>query len=1059
MALKKTVPQKTTTAKAKRATAAELKPATTALRAKAARAKSQSFPIVGIGASAGGLEAFTQLLGALPLDTGLAFVLVQHLDPKHESMLTTLLARATRLPIHEARDGMRIEANHIYVIPPNTNLAVLHGRLSLMPRTEARGQHLSVDFFFRSLAADQKSRAIGVILSGTASDGTEGLRAIKAEGGLTFAQDEKSAKYDGMPHSAIAAGVVDFVLPPEGIARELARLGREAYIALPAAAKAGDALPEGDEDLNKVFILLRSATGVDFSFYKPTTLKRRIARRMMLHKIEPLATYVRFLKQTPNEVDALYQDLLINVTSFFREPEVFEALKKRVFPQLLKNRPPRTPIRIWVPGCSTGEEAYSIVIALLEFLGNKGASVPVQVFATDISEPAIDKARAGIYPAGIAAVVSAARRGRFFVKHAGGFQISKAVRDVCVFARQDVTKDPPFSKLDLISCRNLLIYFGPMLQTRVIPTFHYALKPDGLLLLGGSETIGGFADLFALADSRHKLYTRKPAGSPRGVMSSTFTAPPALLLHGASRMEFELPHHGQPEEEAKPGQTAAPASAAGFDYQKEADRIVLGKYTPPGVVVNEHLDILQFRGYTGAYLEPAPGAASLNILKMAREGLLLDLRGAINDAKRRNGPARRTGVQVKSNGGFHEVNVEVVPLHPAPSSRAGCFLVLFEVAAPAALRGVGAEPEAAPVPPGTKARSAKSAKLPLVLPRGVAPISASRRVALTPRGEHDKLLTKLRQELTATREYLQSVIADHERTNQELQSANEEILSSNEERQSTNEEMETAREELQSTNEEMTTVNDELHTRNTELGQVNGDLVNLLNSVQIPIVMLGGDLRIRRFTPLAEQVLNLIHTDVGRPLSNLRPNIIVPEFKRLITEVMDSLTPKEVEVQDIEGRWYSLRIRPYTTLENKIDGVTLALVDIDTVRRALAQAREAREFADAIVETVRHPLLVLDGDLRVKTANQAFYKLFHVRPAETENRFVYNLGKAQWDIAKLRELLERILPKNSRFENFEVDAEFPGVGRKKLVLNARRIADERLETKSILLAIEEAKSP
>ena len=1008
MALKKTVPRKTTAGKVKRATAAELKPATTALRTKAARAKSQSFPIVGIGASAGGLEAFTQLLGALPLDIGLAFVLVQHLDPKHESMLTALLARATPLPIHEARDEMRIEANHIYVIPSNANLAVLHGRLSLMPRTETRGQHLSVDFFFRSLAADQKSRAIGVILSGTASDGTEGLRAIKAEGGLTFAQDEKSAKYDGMPHSAIAAGVVDFVLPPEGIARELARLGREPYIARPAAAKAGDALPEGDEDLNKVFILLRSATGVDFSFYKPTTLKRRIARRMMLHKIESLATYVRFLKQTPNEVDALYQDLLINVTSFFREPEVFEALKKRVFPRLLKNPPPQTPIRVWVPGCLTGEEAYSIVIALLEFLGNKGASVPVQVFATDISESAIDKARIGIYPAAIAADVSAARRRRFFVKHAGGFQISKAVRDVCVFARQDLTKDPPFSKLDLISCRNLLIYFGPMLQKRVIPTFHYALKPDGLLLLGGSETIGGFADLFALADSRHKLYTRKPA---------------------AHRMEFALPHHGQPEEEAKPGQTAAPASAAGFDYQKEADRIVLGKYTPPGVVVNEHLDILQFRGYIGAYLEPAPGAASLNILKMAREGLLLDLRGAINDAKRRNGPARRPGVQVKSNGGFHGVNVEVIPLLPTPSSRAGCFLVLFEEAAPAA----------APVPPGTKPHSTASVKLPLVA--------------------HDKLLTKLRQELTATKEYLQSVIAEHERTNQELQSANEEILSSNEERQSTNEEMETAREELQSTNEELTTVNDELHTRNTELGQSNGDLVNLLNSVQIPIVMLGGELRIRRFTPMAEQVLNLIPTDVGRPLSNLRPNIIVPEFERLITGVMDSLTPKEVEVQDIEGRWYSLRIRPYKTLENKIDGVILALVDIDTVRRALAQAREAREFADAIVETVRHPLLVLDGDLRVKTANHAFYRLFHVRPAETENRFVYNLGKAQWDIAKLRELLEGILPKNSRFENFEVDAEFPGVGRKKLVLNARRIADERLKTKSILLAIEEAKSP
>lgn len=995
MALKKSVSHAANTGNVRRA-----KPVTR--RSPALR---QSFPIVGIGASAGGLEAFTQLLGALPLDTGLAIVLVQHLDPKHESMLTALLSHATPLPIHEARDGMRLEANHVYVIPPNTNLAVLHGRLSLMPRIEARGQHLPVDYFLRSLAADQKGRAIGVILSGTASDGTEGLRAIKAEGGMTFSQDEKSAKYNGMPHSAIAAGVVDFVLPPEGIARELARIGRHPYVALPVATKAEDVLPESDEDLNKVFILLRSATGVDFSFYKPTTLKRRIARRMMLHKVESLANYIRFLKQTPGEVDALYQDLLINVTNFFREPEVFEALKKKIFPRLLKDRPARTPIRVWVPGCSTGEEAYSLAIALLEFLGARGASVPVQIFATDISEPAIDKARAGIYPAGIAADVSAARLRRFFAKHNGGFQISKAVRDVCVFARQDVTKDPPFSKLDLISCRNLLIYFGPALQKRVIPTFHYSLKPDGLLLLGNSETIGGFADLFALADRQHKLYTRKPA---------------------AHRMEFELPHHGPPEEKVDARPAAAPASLSGFDYQKEADRIVLGRYTPPGVVVNEHLDILQFRGHTGLYLEPAAGAASLNLLKMAREGLLLELRGAINDAKRRNGPARRQGVQVKSNGGFHGVDIEVIPLHSTPLSHAGCYLVLFEDAGPAG----------AAAPSGKTKRPGKPANLPPVA--------------------RDKLVAQLRQELTATREYLQSVITEHERTNEELQSANEEILSSNEELQSTNEEMTTAKEELQSTNEELTTVNDELHTRNGELSQVNSDLVNLLNSVQIPIVILGGDLRIRRFTPLAERVLNLIPTDVGRPLSDLRPNIVVPDFERLIAGVMDSLIPKELEVQDREGRWHSLRIRPYKTLENKIDGVILALVDIDTARRALTEAREARAFAEAVIETVRQPLLVLDHELRVKAANRAFCDLFRTSAEDTEKQFLFDLGKGQWNIAKLRELLEDILPKNSHFENFEMEAEFPGVGRKKLVLNARRIADDGKKTQWILLAMEEA---
>lgn len=981
----------------RKATAPPAPPPVRDRRAKVPASKTGSFPIVGIGASAGGLEAFTQLLGALPVDTGLAFVLVQHLAPQHESMLATLLSHATTMPVHEAGDGLRIAPNHIYVIPPNTNLAVLRGRISLRPRTEVRGQHLPVDFFFRSLAADRKGRAIGVILSGTASDGTEGLRAIKAEGGLTFAQDEKSAKYDGMPHSAIAAGVVDTVLPPEGIARALARLGRNPDRTLPAA-KADDPLPESDGEMSEIFILLRSATGVDFSVYKPPTLKRRIARRLALHKLETLAHYVRFLRETPQEVEALHEDLLINVTSFFREPKAFEVLARKIFPRLLKDRPAQTPIRVWVPGCSTGEEAYSLAIALIEFLGPKSARVPVQIFATDVSERAIGKARAGSYPAGIAADVSAARLRRFFGRHAGGYQISKAVRNLCVFARQDVTKDPPFSRLDLISCRNLLIYLGPDVQKRIISTFHYALKPGGLLLLGGSETIGGFAELFALADGGHKLYARKPA---------------------AHRMEMALPVRGPAETAADPAQPAAAALAAGFDYQKEADRIVLGRYTPSGVVVNEALEILQFRGPTGRYLEPASGSASLNLLKMAREGLLLELRTALSDAKRHHAPARRAGVQVKTDGGFREVTVEVTPLRSG-SAGASCYLVMFE--------------EAAPLPRTTKTASAQR-----------------------PPAAPDKFHTQLQQELTATKEYLESTIGDHERTNEELQSASEEILSTNEELQSTNEELETAKEELQSTNEELTTVNDELNTRNTELRQANNDLVNLLNGVQIPIVILGGDLRIRRFTPLAERLLNLIPTDVGRPLGDLRPQIIVPELERLIAEVMDSLAPREIEVQDRDGRWHSLRIRPYKTHENKIDGVILALVEIDTARRALAEAREAREFADAIVETVRHPLLVLDGDLRVTTANRAFYELFQVRPRETENRFVYNLGKAQWDIAKLRELLEDILPKSSRFENFEVDAEFTGVGRKKLVLNARRITDEGLKTKSILLAIEETK--
>ncbi|MCE9612026.1 MAG: PAS domain-containing protein [Chthoniobacter sp.] len=947
-------------------------------------------PIVGIGASAGGLEAFTQLLAALPAHTGLALVLVQHLDPAHASRLTELLARATRRPVHEICEGMSVEPDHVYVIPPNSDLSILHGRLSLTPRTKARGLHLPVDTFFRALAADQQRHAIGVILSGTASDGTEGLRAIKAAGGLTFAQEEKSAQHDGMPRSAIAAGVVDRVLPPEGIARELARVGRHPYVVQSAAAE--DPLPDSGDDMRKIFILLRAASGVDFSFYKPTTLKRRIARRMTLQKVDSLAHYVRFLRQTPGEVAALFDDMLINVTSFFREPDTFTALQKDVFPRLLADRSPETPLRVWVPGCSTGEEAYSLAIALLEFLGESSTPVPVQIFASDVSEPAIEKARAGLYPPDIAADVSPARLRRFFTPHSGGYQIRKAVRDLCVFARQDVVKDPPFSRLDLVSCRNLLIYFGPVLQKRVIPTFHYALRPGGFLLLGNSETTGDFADLFALADHHHKIYARKPA---------------------TRRLPLELPFTHQPEQIADASHALPVAHATGFDFQKEADRIVLGRYTPAGVIVNKRLDVLQFRGRTGPYLEPSPGAASLNLLKMAREGLLVELRAALTEARRRHAPAVRRGVQVKAEDGFREVSVEVIPLPATPDDPADCYLVLFAESPPAATK-----PQQ---PPGKTARA------------------------------RDKVVEQLQQELLATKEYLQSVLGEHERGHEELQSANEEILSSNEELQSTNEEMETAKEELQSTNEELTTVNDELQTRNAELSQANGDLVNLLNSVQVPIVILGGDLRIRRFTPLAERVLNLIPGDVGRPLSDLRPSLRGPDLEKLIVGVMDSLVPQEVEVQDRAGRAQLLRIRPYQTLENKIDGVILTLVDI--------RGTVAQELASAIVDTVRQPLLVLDGELRVQVANAAFYTLFRVRPEDTEQRLIYMLGRTQWDIPQLRRLLEEILPQGAPVEGFVVDAEFPGVGWKKLVLNACRLVGGSTDEPRILLAIEEADRP
>lgn len=963
-------------------------------------AEAGTFPIVGIGASAGGLEAFTQLLSHLPADPGLSFVLVQHLAPAHESMLPELLSRTTVLPVHEVKDGMALAPNRIYIMPPNTSMAVLHGKLSLIPRTEAHGHHLPVDFFLRSLADDQKSRAIGVILSGTASDGTEGLRAIKAAGGLTFAQQEASARYDGMPRSAIAAGVVDFILPPEGIARALVRIGRHPYLAATAAGQPEKLLPKDDTDLGKVFVLLRSATGVDFTYYKPTTVRRRIARRMALHNIEAMAHYVRLLRQSAAEQTALYEDLLINVTSFFRESEVFEALQKRVFPKLLKDRPGKLPIRVWVPGCSTGEEACSLAICLLESLQKARLNVPLEIFATDISEQAIEKARLGLYPLSISEDVAPGRLKRFFTKEEAGFRVIKSIREACIFARQDVTKDPPFSNLDLISCRNLLIYLARDVQRRVLATFHYALKPEGALVLGRSETVGASVDLFSLADKKNKIYRRKTS---------------------AQGLNFKLPDIGRRAAKATPAPGRG-SPAAGFDFQREADRVLLSRFTPASVVVDGDFDIVQFRGHTGPFLEPAPGVASLNVLKMARDGLLPDLRAALDEAKQSGLAVRRTGVRIRTNAAFREITLDVIPIRPTPMGRPAYFLILFEEAAEA-------------VAPAKESKSRKPA-----------------RAGGTVR---ERQVEQYRRELDATKAYLQSVIDEQVRTNEDLQSASEEILSSNEELQSTNEELETAKEELQSANEELNTLNEELQTRNIELTQLGNDQVNLLNSVQIPIVMLDHELRIRRFTPLAERVLSLIASDIGRPVGDLRPNIPVPELEQFAHEVMATLVPRELEVQDRNGRWCELRLRPYKTLDHRIDGVVIALVDVDPLKRSLLAAQEERELAEALVTTAHEPILILDAGLRVQKANDAFYRVFQTRREETESHLLKTLGHGKWNVPRLQELLGKILPENTRLNGFELEVDLPGVGRKQLLLNAHRLMREGGKKPLIVLAMTE----
>jgi len=858
------------------------------------RTRDDSFSIVGVGASAGGLEAFTQLLQELPSGINMALVLVQHLDPTYKSLLTELLSRTTKLAVEEVTDRTRVKPGHVYVIPPNTTMMISKRVLHLTPRVEV-GRHTPIDQFLESLAQDQKGRAIGVILSGTSMDGIRGLRAIKDEGGITIAQDEKSAKYYDLPRSAVAAGCVDLILRPQDIAQELVKLSQHPYVPYLETETAEKLLPQSD--LDKIFGLLRKATGVDFADYKHATIKRRILRRMLILKTNKMEDYLNNLKTNPGELSSLFQDILINVTGFFREPQTFDALKQEVFPSIMKKRSADDPIRIWIPGCSTGEEVYSLAICLVEYLDHSPVHPSIQIFATDVNETVLEKARQGEYAA--SASISAERLRRFFVRVNGSYQVNKSIRRMCVFAKQDVTADPPFSKLDLIICRNLLIYLGPALQRKLLPIFHYSLKSAGFLVLGDFETVGEFDNIFKVANKHFKIYSKRPVVTRKPLdFSTTYIAKPGRVGKPADN---RLAESQVPEPE----------------IFKEADRILLTKYTPASVIVNSELEIIQFRGRTGSFLEPAPGKASLNVLKMAREGMMTDLRNVLDRAKKSGEIVRKEAIAIRSDGKYLDVNLEVVPLktnraHP-------CFLVAFEEALPK------------PAPSVTLGRAGgeKSRK---------------------ERRAEDLKLVRLQQELSATKDYLQSIIEDKEAANEELKAANEEIQSSNEELQSTNEELETAKEELQSTNEELTTVNEELQNRNLELTQVNNDITNLNASANVPVLMMGSDLRLRRWGPLADKLFNLKASDLGRPIFDINLGFQIPDLKETINDVVDNVIIKEIEAKGPQGRWFLVRIGPYRTADNKIEGAVLAFVDIDRLKQGEAKLRARSEHLEDLVE-------------------------------------------------------------------------------------------------------------
>jgi two-component system CheB/CheR fusion protein len=959
------------------------------------------FPVVGVGASAGGLEAFSALLANLPDSTGMAFVFLQHLDPSHHSALEEILSRTTKIPVTQVTEGVSVEPNHIYIIPPNTDMVIRNGTLRLSARSLTHGQHRPIDQFLISLAEDCGDRAIAVVLSGTASDGTSGCLGVKAVGGITFAQDEATAKYTSMPRSAIEAGCVDFVLPPKAIAEELARIEKHPYIARIPTRPDELLGPASPNDIHELFALLRNAKGVDFTHYKQSTLQRRIKRRMVVNQVESLEHYLKFIKGHPKELDELYRDVLIHVTGFFRDPGAFDSLRKEVFPSLVQNRKSANwPIRVWIPGCSTGEEAYSMAIALLEYMGPNNVNISatadsraVQIFATDISDAALDRARAGVYLESALEDISPTRLKRFFQRVDKGYQVVQSVREICIFAKQNITKDPPFSGLDLISCRNLLIYLGPELQKRVIPTMHYALKPGAYLMLGGSESLGVFTDYFALIDKKYKIYQKKTTG--------------ARLVTYFTGVDYSS-RRGQEAKSVKP-------STPGVGIEKQVERELVNRFVPASIVVNSEMEIVQFRGKTGAYLEPAAGNPTFSLSKMAREGLLIDLRAAIHTAKKENIPIRKEGVSIQSNGGTREIDFEVIPIR-AEGSQELFYVVVFQ--------------------DSPNASSSKRPKRPAVK-------QSRKELPLVRQNE------RLTREIRQLRSQLQNLIEEHETTAEEFKTANEEVLSSNEELQSTNEELETAKEELQSSNEELTTVNEELQNRNLELSAANNDLLNVLENVNLPVVLVNHDVRIRRFTPAAQKLLNLLPTDVGRHLGEIRSNLDRVNLEEVARQTIETTSVRELEVCDTAGVWYLLRSRPYKTPENKIEGAVVILQDIDVLKR---RVEETRAYADTLVETAREAILILDANLNVVVANPAFYSAFHVSAAQTINRPIFELGNRQWDIPALRKLLESIIQQKTRVDDFEVRHQFEQIGERIMVLNARRLSTKQ---SLIFLSIED----
>ena len=835
-------------------------------------------PIVGIGASAGGLEALEQFLGQIPVASGLAFVVVQHLDPTHKGIMVELLQRSTLMSVVQILDGTKVEANHVYVIPPNRDLSILKGVLHLLEPVSPRGLRLPIDHFFRSLADDRQEHSIGVILSGMGSDGTLGLRAIKEKAGSVFVQTPASAKFDGMPRSAIDAGLADVVAPAEELAARI--LLYLQHVPLLSDRQATDKEDQDQSSLDKVVLLLRSQTGHDFSLYKKSTIYRRVERRMGLHQLPKIADYVRYLRANPQETDLLFKELLIGVTSFFRDGPMWEQLKTEVIPALLAAHPNGQTLRAWVPACSTGEEAYSLAITFCEAMEavRPAARFALQVFATDLDEEAIRKARTAVYPANIAADVSESRLRRFFVQEERGYRVGKEIREMVIFAPQNLVMDPPFTKLDLLSCRNLLIYLEADLQKKLLPLFHYSLNPGGYLLLGSSETVGAFTDLFAQQPGKTRIYHRQVCNV--NGLEVQFPSAASRLNPGARQLAAALPLQ------------ASETSSAHLQAQTEA--LLLQHFSPAALLTTPKGDIVFISGKTGNYLEPAAGKANLNVFAMARVGLSDALFSGFTRALRAKETITLHSVPVGTNGGTRHVDVTIQPMS-APAALAGMMLIVLADVA---------KPPDRPAPGRQDKASQRDAEL------------AAKMVELQ----------QAREELQTTRE--------------EMQTSQEELKSSNEELQSTNEELTTSKEEMQSMNEELQTVNHELQAKVDELSQASDDMKNLLNSTDIATLFLDDELRVRRFTTQINSIINLIPGDAGRPITDLVTQLDYRTFVEDVKEVLRTLIYHERQVATHDGRWFKVRIMPYRTQTNRIDGVVITFVNISESKVLEVSLRE-----------------------------------------------------------------------------------------------------------------------